>query len=238
MKRPFLCARSSSCSSPSPPAATTRTTTPTRRTRSCSTGRREPRLAGDGATDAPPDGTVTTSASKIWAVGDFLTDGSLVAGRFLSTDTLPFNTATPPGTIVPGGTAVLGSGTGFTQFVFDVSADGTKTAFVADLTTAGTFDLYVADADGANATILVPGVANVEITSILFSPDGTKIAYTADTRRDQQRLRSLRRQHGGHAGARAGQPDARGRRRREHARRVLAVHVVGRQQVPRLLRDR
>jgi Tol biopolymer transport system component len=134
--------------------------------------------AADAAPDSPPDGmgsgSGSATASRVWAVGDFVTNNTLQAGWFTDGDALP---ATP--TTIPAAPAVLASGTGYTSLVFDATA--TKTAYVADVTTAGTFDLYVANADGSNPTLLVPGAANVEIASIALSPDGTKVAYTMDS---------------------------------------------------------
>ena len=84
-----------------------------------------------------------------------------------------------PPFVVPTGTAQLASGAGYTSRVFD--SNGSKTAFVADATTAGTFDLFVAGADGSSPVLVVPGQLNIEIQVVALSPDGTKLAYTADS---------------------------------------------------------
>ena len=130
----------------------------------------------DAAPDAPGDGSGSGSAaqSRVWATGDFVTNGTPQAGWFTDGDTLPATSAT-----VPAAPAVLASGSGYTDFVFD--ATPTKTAMVADITTAGTFDLYAADADGTNPTLLVNGQTGVEIATVALSPDGTKAAFMMDS---------------------------------------------------------
>lgn len=117
--------------------------------------------------------------SRIWAMGDWLTDGKREAGGFASDATLPFNTATPPTFVVPGGANELFDGSGSTVNVFD--ARGTKVAFVSDLTVAGRFDLYIANADGSSPVLLVTGATGIEISSISISPDGTKVAFLMDS---------------------------------------------------------
>lgn len=139
-----------------------------------------PDAAPDAPADAPPDsppdgmGSGSATATRVWAVGDFATNGTRQAGWFTDGDTLP---VTP--TLVPAAPAVLPSTSGYTTYVFDATT--TKTAYVADITTAGTFDLYVADADGANPALLVAGQAGVEIANVAVSPDGTKVAFMMDS---------------------------------------------------------
>lgn len=117
--------------------------------------------------------------SRIWAVGDWLTDNQRVAGGFASDATLPFNTATPPTFVVPAGGRELFDGAGSTVNEFDARAG--KIAFVSDITQNNRFDLYIANADGSSPTLLVTGQNNVEITSVSISPDGTKVAYVMDS---------------------------------------------------------
>src|SRR5207302_1871772 len=59
--------------------------------------------------DASPDAS-QAAGSKVWAVRDWNVNGTQIAGRFLSTDTLPFGNGTLPATVAPGGTSVLASG--------------------------------------------------------------------------------------------------------------------------------
>jgi len=133
----------------------------------------------DAAVDAPPDAPPPGAASRVWAVGDWLTDNRREAGAFASDATLPFSTATPPPIVVPGGAVPeLFDGTGATANVFD--ARGTKIAFVADLTVDDRFDLYVANADGTSPTLLVTGQTGIEITSVALSPDGSKVGFLMD----------------------------------------------------------
>ena len=136
-----------------------------------------PDAAPDAAPDAPPDAAPAGSPSRIWVMGDFLVNNQTIAGEFHDGATLPFGPMNAPTTIVPGGTATLGSA----DVALDVTADGNKIVFVADLATAGVYDLYVANGDGSSPTMLVAGQANVEITGVTLSPDGTKVAYTADS---------------------------------------------------------
>src|SRR6185295_13823890 len=117
--------------------------------------------------------------SRIWAVGDPLTNNSTQAFAFASDATLPFNSGTPPPINVPAGNTQLFDGSGSTTNEFD--ARGGKVAFVSDLTMANRFDLYVADADGANPTMLVQGNTGIEISSVSISPDGTKVAFLMDS---------------------------------------------------------
>ncbi len=122
------------------------------------------------------------ATARIWVVGDMITNNVTIGGGFDDTTALPLGGAnTAPPVILPSATTTIADSTGYSDFVFDATADGSKIAFVGDLTTAGTFDLYVANADGSNPTMLVPGQTGVEIASILFSPDGTMIAYTSDS---------------------------------------------------------
>jgi len=113
-------------------------------------------------------------ATTLWVVGDYLTNNDTNAGAFDSAATLPV----VPSTVIPTSPAVVFDGTGSTDNVFD--ARGDKIAFVADTTTAGQFELDVADANGSNVVTVVPFAANVEITSVALSPDGTKVAFTMD----------------------------------------------------------
>ncbi len=124
----------------------------------------------------------TPATARIWVVGDMITNNTTIGGGFDDTTALPLGgaNAAPP-VILPSATTTLADSTGYSNFVFDATADGSKIAFVGDLTTVGTFDLYVANADGSNPTLLVAGQTGVEIASILFSPDGSMIAYTADS---------------------------------------------------------
>ncbi|MDB4956862.1 MAG: hypothetical protein JWO36_4431 [Myxococcales bacterium] len=133
----------------------------------------------DGAVsiDAPAG-----AASRVWVLGDFTTDQVLQAGSFVDGATLPYGGAgTAPPLVVPTSPAKLPSLTGYTANVFDATPDASHIAYVADATTAGTFDLYFANGDGSSPALLVAGQANVEIQSIAISPDGTKVAYVADT---------------------------------------------------------
>ena len=139
-----------------------------------------PRQIDAPAVDAPPDGPAGP-ASRVWALGDFITNNVLVAGGFVDGAALPFGPATPPPIMLPGGTSVLATGTGISSAVLDATPDGTHTAFLADLTTAGTFDIYFAGPDGSTPALVVAGQAGVTIASLSLSPDGTKIAYTADS---------------------------------------------------------
>jgi Tol biopolymer transport system component len=132
-----------------------------------------PDAATDAGPDAPNDGGMAPM-SRVWAVGDFATNGTTQAGWFTDGDTLPATPAT-----VPAAPAVLPTSSGYTDFVFD--ATPTKTAYVADVTTAGTFDLYAADADGTNPTLLVAVQTGVEIATVALSPDGTKAAFMMDS---------------------------------------------------------
>lgn len=118
-----------------------------------------------------------TNVARVWAVGDLLVNNTNIAGGFPADAQLPFTPTTMTPLRVPGGTAQLATQT---DNVFD--ARGTKIAYVADATVAGRFDLNVADADGSNAIVVIQGgTANVEITSVALSPDGTKVAFTMDS---------------------------------------------------------
>lgn len=135
------------------------------------------------ATDAPTNGDAVNlfavadgAATRVWVVGDWLTDNTRQAGAFAGDATLPFSTANPPPIIASGS---LFAGTGSTANVFD--ARGNKIAYVGDPNVTGRFDLIVAGADGANPVTLVQGQANVEITAVALSPDGSKVAFTMDS---------------------------------------------------------
>ena len=137
----------------------------------------------DAPADAAPDSPMVQPdappgpASRVWAVGDFATNGTIQAGWFTDGDTMPVTAA-----LVPATPATLPSGTSttpYTQYVFDANA--TATVYVADVTTAGTFDLYAAGADGTNPALLVAGQPNVEIVTVVLSPDGTKAAFMMDS---------------------------------------------------------
>jgi hypothetical protein len=131
----------------------------------------------DGAVDAPIDMMMPTNVARVWAVGDLLVNNTNIAGGFPADAQLPFSPATMTPLRVPGGTGVLATQT---DNVFD--ARGTKIAFIGDATVAGRFDLNVANADGTSPIVVVQGgVANVEITSVALSPDGTKVAFTMDS---------------------------------------------------------
>src|SRR5215813_13734251 len=91
--------------------------------------------APDSPIDAAPDAPVG-SGSRIWAVGDLITDTQLIATSFLD-GAGPFGPANPPPVIVPAGGHVLQPKN--TNLLFD--SNGHKIAFIADATTAGQFDL-------------------------------------------------------------------------------------------------
>lgn len=130
----------------------------------------------DTTTDGPND-TPGLTVARVWAIGDIITNNTNIAGGFDADATLPFDSANPPTIVVPGGAAKLSTQT---DNVFD--ARGSKIAYIADQTVAGRFDLNVADADGSNPIIVITGdVANVEVSSVALSPDGTKVAFTMDS---------------------------------------------------------
>jgi hypothetical protein len=117
--------------------------------------------------------------SRVWAVGDWLTNNKTQAGGFASDATLPFSSGTQPTFVVPAGANEIFDGTGSTANEFD--ARGGKVAFVSDLTIPNRQDLYVANADGSSPTLLVTGVTGTTISSVSLSPDGTKVAYLQDS---------------------------------------------------------
>jgi WD40-like Beta Propeller Repeat len=127
--------------------------------------------------DMPIDGQ-PGSGSRIWAVGDLITDTQLIGVSFVDGDTLPFGPANPPPVTVPAGGHVLQSKNANPPQALD--SNGHKIAFIADATTAGQFDLLVADADGSNPVTLVQGTG-FTIQAVALSPDGTKVAYMADS---------------------------------------------------------
>jgi len=130
----------------------------------------------DTTTDGPND-TPGLTVARVWAIGDIITNNTNIAGGFDTDSTLPFNTNNPPTIVVPGGMAKLLTQT---NNVFD--ARGSKIAYIADQTVTDRFDLNVANADGSNPIVVVEGgVANVEISSVALSPDGTKVAFTMDS---------------------------------------------------------
>ena len=121
------------------------------------------------------------AGSRVWVVGDWLTDARRQAGAFSATATLPFSTATPPGLLVPAvpGPTELFDGAGSTADVFE--ARGAKIAAVVDSSVTGRFDLVVANADGSSPVTLVQGQPGIEISSVALSPDGTKVAFLMDS---------------------------------------------------------
>jgi hypothetical protein len=132
---------------------------------------------GDASVDAPP----VNLTSRVWAVGNFITDTKRQVGAFTDGATLPFGNGTPTPIVIPAGTATLPSATTYTLQLFDASADGTKTVYLADAMVAGRYDLYVANAVGGSPTMLVQGSTNVEISSVTISPNGQKVAFTMDS---------------------------------------------------------
>lgn len=129
----------------------------------------------DSPIDMPIDMGHMGSGSRVWGVGDPITDQTNIAASFVDGDTLPFGPTNPPSVIVPAGGHTIQKNTNFA-----LDTNGQKIAFIADATTAGQFDLLVADADGGNPVTLVQGVG-FTIQSVALSPDGTKVAYTADS---------------------------------------------------------
>jgi Tol biopolymer transport system component len=131
--------------------------------------------APDTMIDAPVDMGHMGDGTRVWAIGDLITDTQLIATSFADGDTLPFGPTNPPPLIVPAGGHIQPKNT---NTAFDTN--GHKIAFIADATTAGQFDLLVADTDGTNPVTLVQGTG-FTIQSVALSPDGTKVAYTADS---------------------------------------------------------
>ncbi|MEJ7604049.1 MAG: hypothetical protein WKG01_39580 [Kofleriaceae bacterium] len=133
--------------------------------------------------DAPPDGP-PGSAGRVWVVGDFLTDNTRQVGSFSPDATLPISAAMPPPAVFPA------SGRVSSNSEFQAHTNGTKIAYVADATVAGRFDLYVAAADGSNPVLVVEGATPlpppapaplIDITAVVLSPDGSKVAFTRDS---------------------------------------------------------
>jgi hypothetical protein len=127
---------------------------------------RPPDARIDAMIDAPPPPPVL---SRVWAVGDIMVDNQPIAAAYTDgTGTLPYGAgAAPPISLAK---------------VQAFDAVGSKTAFVSDLTLADRFDLNVAGADGSSPiAVVIGGVANVEISSVALSPDGTKVAFTMDS---------------------------------------------------------
>lgn len=134
--------------------------------------------------DAGPgsDGGNPVAKTRIWTVGDLLTDGVTQAMAFDDGATLPFGTATPPPIVIPstasGAQLFSATAAGVSGPRFSATPDGKKIAFVANLTTAGEYDLYVANGDGTNIKRVLQNGLNQAIQAIQISPDGTKIAFT------------------------------------------------------------
>src|SRR5688572_22416723 len=116
----------------------------------------------DAAPDSMADGPQPV-ASRVWILGELLVDQEDMAGGFThGMGTLPFG----PGNEPPIRIANVAA--------FD--ARGAKIAYVSDSTVAARFDLHVANADNTNPIVVIRGgVANVEISSVSLSPDGTRV---------------------------------------------------------------
>jgi hypothetical protein len=119
--------------------------------------------------DAPVDAPPGVAGSRVWVVGDILTDQQDLAAAFThGTGTLPYGPGNEPPLRIPRVRA------------FD--ARGTRIAYVADASMAGRFDLHVASADNTGAVIVAQAAGlGVDITSVALSPDGTKVAFTRDS---------------------------------------------------------
>ena len=68
-----------------------------------------------------------------------------------------------------------------------ISPDGALIAYVADQDTDEMFELYIASRDGSSVVKVDPGFpafADVEPTSLAWSPDSSRIAYSADANTD------------------------------------------------------
>ncbi len=111
--------------------------------------------------------------TRVWAVGDFRTNGTNEAGAFASDATFPFSVGTPPPLLVPGGANKL-AGSAF-------DARGTKIAWVSDTVIATRQDLHVSNADGTNDVIVVTGTIGTKISAVGLSPDGTKVGFVQDS---------------------------------------------------------
>lgn len=131
--------------------------------------RADARRADATEVDAPLDAPPRPMRSRVWVVGDILTDQLDLAAAFThGTGTLPYGPGNEPPLRVPNVRA------------FD--ARGTKIAYVADATMPGRFDLHVANADNTGAIVVAQASGlGVDITSLALSPDGTKVAFTRDS---------------------------------------------------------
>ncbi len=128
--------------------------------------------------DAAPDASIPFN-TRVWALGDLFIAGQVKVGAFNDGVLSRLATETQLQSWFPQHLPCL-STAGYLP-PFDVTRDGTKTAFIADATVAGRFDVYVADNVGGATTMLVQGVGNVTIVSVAISPDGSKVAYAADS---------------------------------------------------------
>ncbi len=119
--------------------------------------------ANDGAVvDAGP----TTS---LFFLGDFAVNNTSQLGDAL----LPSSAANP---------VVITDGvhTAKQVLAFDALADGSKIVVAADLMVTNQFDIVVANRNGSGAVVIATMSATAKPSSIVISPDGTKVAYIAD----------------------------------------------------------
>ncbi len=120
--------------------------------------------ANDGAVvDAGP----TTS---LLFFGDFAVNNTSQLGNAL----LPSSSAAP--VVITDGVR-----TAKQVLAFDALADGSKIVVAADLLVTNQFDIVVANRNGTGAVVIATMSATAKPTEIVISPDGTKVAYIADS---------------------------------------------------------
>jgi dipeptidyl aminopeptidase/acylaminoacyl peptidase len=129
---------------------------------------------GDGDGGSDPDGGVD-GEPLIWLHGDFATNNLVKLAAIEPGGDLP---ATPL-TTIPGGESAQLWGTGNGDYgPFDVH--GGRVAYSADAEVTGRSDLYVANLDGSDPVQVVAMTEMADVTRVRFSPDGSRIAFTAN----------------------------------------------------------
>lgn len=140
-----------------------------------------PVLAADAINQGDVSNVFTVAsgggATRVWALGDWMSNNRTQAGAFGSNDTLPFSGGTEPPIVVPNGAIDEVFDGGNLPFPNAFHARGDKIAYVSNESLVARFDLHIANADGSSSTVLVQGTVGIDITAVSISPDGTKVAY-------------------------------------------------------------
>ncbi|HTE56023.1 MAG TPA: hypothetical protein VK698_34465 [Kofleriaceae bacterium] len=126
--------------------------------------------------DAAPPGP-----GLVWVHGDMITNNRNQLAAVSIGAPLP---AVPTVVLPASDTGTLATFQSFNSGAYDISSNGQRVTMPADIDVPDQFDLYAASVDGTNLIRVFAASGLADVGKARFSPDGTRIAFTADLETD------------------------------------------------------